>query len=62
MYSVLCEYIVYCVHVPCTLVVGEQLSLQLSSIGAKIVLSGLPGEVEKMQEIAQSVLRPENVQ
>ena len=42
-------------------VVGEQLSVQLSSIGAKIVLSGLPGEVGKMQNIAQCVLRPENV-
>ena len=41
--------------------VGEQLALQLSAAGARLILSGLPAEEAAMVELRQRLAREEGV-
>ena len=41
--------------------VGKQLSLQLSDVGARLILSGLPAEEAAMVELKQNFPRQQDV-
>ena len=43
------------------LVVGEVLCHRLSSLGANLILSGLPNEMDRLETIRDSLEKPQNV-